>query len=71
MTQKALPIINFDRCDRCGACVTGCPEQALTMTKAGPVFIQPVNCTYCTACEVFCPTGAIRAPIKVRWALEN
>ncbi|MBG0784910.1 MAG: 4Fe-4S binding protein [Anaerolineaceae bacterium] len=71
MTQKSLPQINLDRCDRCSACVTGCPEQALTMTKSGPAFIEPVICTYCTECENLCPTGAIRAPFEVRWALGN
>ena len=71
MTQKPLPKINLDRCDRCGDCVTGCPEQALTMTKSGPAFIEPVTCTYCTECENLCPTGAIRAPFEVHWALGN
>ena len=71
MTQKALPTINLDRCDSCGACVTGCPEQALTMTSSGPAFNQPVTCTYCTACESLCPTGAIRAPLGILWALKD
>lgn len=68
MAEKQLPIINLQQCDRCGACVTGCPEDALVMTENGPVFKQPALCTYCTECEHLCPIGAIRAPLTVSWS---
>lgn len=68
MTPKnPIPYINQALCIRCGNCVKGCPETALLMTSEGPAFVQPVLCTYCTACESLCPTGAIRAPYRVMW----
>jgi NAD-dependent dihydropyrimidine dehydrogenase PreA subunit len=71
MAKDILPIINLERCDRCGVCIAGCPENALTMTDQGPSFIIPVTCTYCTDCEALCPQGAIRTPFTVVWAPES
>lgn len=67
MASKAQPIINLDRCTKCGLCVSGCPENALVMTDQGPKLRQPSFCTYCTDCEALCPTGAIRTPLTVTW----
>ena len=71
MTPNRLPIINEERCDLCGKCVAGCPEDALIMTGQGPTFKNPVTCTYCTDCEALCPLGAIRAPMIVTWGPET
>lgn len=70
MAEKSIPIINLERCDRCGLCVSACPEAALSMTEHGPVFVQPITCTYCLACEPACPHSAIRAPLTVSWSAE-
>ena len=67
MIEMSLPSINFSLCNRCGQCVSQCPENTLKMTVQGPAFIDPVNCTYCGTCEHLCPTGAIRAPLQVSW----
>ena len=71
MQINVQPNINTQRCTRCGACVEGCPEDALVMGEEGPVFIQPVRCTYCTICEDLCPTGAIRAPFTISWEFNS
>ena len=71
LTLTKLPIIDLDRCDRCGACVAGCPENALVMTENGLVFAQPLTCTYCTDCEGLCPLGAIRAPLTITWISDD
>ncbi|MBG0788223.1 MAG: 4Fe-4S binding protein [Anaerolineaceae bacterium] len=68
MKKLALPIINKNLCTLCGACVIGCPEEALIMEKQGPTFIQPEKCTYCVLCEEICPTDAIRAPFTISWS---
>lgn len=71
MTQNRLPIINLTRCDRCGKCIAGCPENALIMTDEGPTFANPITCNYCTDCEALCPLGAIRAPMTISWGPET
>jgi NAD-dependent dihydropyrimidine dehydrogenase PreA subunit len=71
MAETIIPIINIDRCDRCGYCVSACPEDALQMTDEGPKFRQPITCTYCTVCEAICPQAAIRAPLTVKWGLVS
>lgn len=68
MSQQNIPIINLTRCDRCGNCISACPEDALQMTEEGPIFFLPTTCTYCMACEPVCPQHAIRAPLTVVWA---
>jgi formate hydrogenlyase subunit 6/NADH:ubiquinone oxidoreductase subunit I len=70
MYSHNLPQINLNLCNGCGACVSGCPEEALVMKSSGPAFKQPVKCTYCTDCEQLCPTGAIRTPLIFRWAVD-
>lgn len=67
MTEYTLPSINLTLCNRCTLCVTHCPENALTMGEHGPVFNDPITCSYCLDCEALCPTSAIRAPLTVTW----
>ncbi len=67
MVKQFLPQINLQRCNQCNICIDECPEDALTMKNQGPVFNQPVTCTYCAECEAVCPTVAIRLPLVVSW----
>jgi len=67
MNHKFLPKIDLNRCDRCGACITACPEAALSMTAQGPIINKPLSCTYCTTCEDVCPQKAIRTPLLISW----
>jgi len=67
MSEQNLPSINLALCNHCTLCVTNCPENALEMTEQGPVFIDPISCSYCRDCEHLCPTAAIRAPLVVTW----
>jgi ferredoxin len=70
MDRKNLLQINLDLCTGCGACVIGCPENALLMKSNGPALRQPLRCSYCTDCEDLCPVGAVRAPFSFRWAKD-
>lgn len=50
-------------CTHCGACVAGCPAQALALCH-GQVAWQPERCVACGRCTEACPTYA--SP-RVRW----
>jgi len=71
MAEQPIPSINLTLCNRCNLCVTHCPENALEMTEQGPLFSDPLRCTYCGECENLCPTGAIRAPLSVSWGAKS
>lgn len=51
------PIINLEKCTRCGICVIYCPEGVITMTGDGPV-IDYDNCKGCLICFNECPVKA-------------
>jgi ferredoxin len=54
MTAK----VNNGSCDRCGACISVCPANAL-MLLSGPVIVDEVRCTACGNCVKICPFGAL------------
>jgi 4Fe-4S ferredoxin len=64
-TDLYLPIIDFDRCDGCGACVQVCPTGALEMLAGLAVLVAPDACGYCADCEEHCPQGAIALPYEI------
>ncbi len=68
MKTNFLPILDLNRCDRCGICITACPENALVMAEQGPIIKDPTLCTYCTTCEEVCPQKAIRTPLYFGWS---
>ncbi len=68
MQDWSLPIIDQQRCTRCGRCVTECPTQAVEMCKHGPVIARPTECTFCTTCEAICPVNAIRCEFEIVWS---
>lgn len=55
--------IDDDLCDGCGACIPGCPEQALQIvdTPEGPKarLVKEFYCDGLGACLGTCPTGAL------------
>ncbi|MEW6266887.1 MAG: 4Fe-4S binding protein [Thermodesulfobacteriota bacterium] len=50
-----------DQCHQCGACVSACREQAVTLPEkgAGPI-IDRNKCLACGQCHKACPTGALQ-----------
>ncbi len=62
-----MPIleIDYDKCTGCGDCVSKCPGQAVSMVNGKPSLMRPDDCNYCTECEQFCTSGAIRAPFEI------
>lgn len=59
--DPAIKIISAkDKCVGCGDCVTGCPEQAISLTPGGPKRLKD-NCIGCGACVDLCPALAHEA----------
>jgi uncharacterized protein (DUF362 family)/NAD-dependent dihydropyrimidine dehydrogenase PreA subunit len=67
------PVIDPERCSRCGQCVESCPVQPKALiwrngesSHAHPPLYKPLRCTRCFCCQEICPEGAItigRAPL--------
>lgn len=53
-----MPYIVTNVCILCGACVAGCPSDAITEDETQS-HIDPEICVECGTCEVNCPVGAI------------
>ncbi len=60
-----LPIINEEKCDQCGLCVSICTCGALVIRDNKVKIIASENCGWCTMCELVCPTGAISCPFEI------
>lgn len=51
-------VVDTDKCNGCGNCLSHCPQGALTMS--GPdAYIDPDLCDGCGNCVNFCPKDAI------------
>ena len=55
-----------NRCTGCGACASGCPRDAIAMTRGKDGFsypaIDPEKCVHCGHCTAVCPLLAQREP---------
>lgn len=59
-----------DRCSRCDACITACPEGVLKRGSGGypEIDFTASGCTFCGACATACRDGAIVA--QTAWSLK-
>ncbi len=63
------PIIDSDKCNGCGLCVSVCQCGALIMVGNVVTVIETKQCDWCTDCEAVCITGALRCPFEI--VIEN
>jgi Pyruvate/2-oxoacid:ferredoxin oxidoreductase delta subunit len=55
---SALPVVDRERCRKCGVCVSHCPPQTMRMEK-GRLTIDYDRCIGCFCCQELCPHGAL------------
>lgn len=53
-----MPYVVTEECILCGACVTGCENEAITEGETQS-HIDTSKCIECGTCERNCPSGAI------------
>ena len=63
--RMAIPEIDLDNCTGCGDCVELCPFGIVTLVNDKATIVRPEDCNYCTDCEIFCSSGAIRCPFEI------
>jgi NAD-dependent dihydropyrimidine dehydrogenase PreA subunit len=60
MSDKWYPVINYEKCIECGACVELCPNGVYEKESNSPNVIHPENCsTGGSCCQAQCPADAI------------
>ena len=60
-----IPIIDPEKCDGCGLCVSVCHCNALAIVNNIVIITETVKCDWCTDCEAVCPTEAISCPFEI------
>ncbi len=60
-----MPVIDREKCNGCGLCVSVCYCQALVLVDDVIIVIETKACGWCTQCEAICPTGAISCPFEI------
>lgn len=60
MAKKWYPVIDYEKCIECGACVKKCKNKVYRTNTNKPNVIYPEGCVDgCRGCQKLCPTGAI------------
>ena len=65
MALIVTPLIDVEKCNGCGLCISVCPCDGLVLIENVINFLKPEGCDWCIQCEVVCPSGAIAFPFEV------
>jgi len=60
-----MPVVDQEKCNGCGLCVSVCYCNALILAGNIITIIETEECGWCTECEAVCPTGAIACPFEI------
>jgi len=60
-----MPLIDLEKCDGCGLCVSVCRSNALMLVDNAIVVVEMIECNWCTNCEAVCASGAISCPFEI------
>ena len=60
------PVIDTDRCTRCGICFVRCPDGAIALDEHGYPVVDYDHCKGCMICWQQCPVGGIEREREVR-----
>lgn len=63
--MREMPIIDGDKCQSCGLCVSVCACGALQIIEHTLTAVNIDECRWCTLCELVCPYGAITCPFEI------
>lgn len=62
--RSFLPVLNKERCIRCGVCWVFCPDMAYRQDREGFYVVDLDYCKGCGICAQECPVGAIRMEME-------
>jgi len=69
MALSEMPVVEPEKCNGCGLCISVCICQALVLVDNVATFVKTQKCSKCTRwcaqCEAVCPTGAITYPFEI------
>ena len=65
MALAEMPVIEPEKCNGCGLCISVCTCKALVLVDNVIRVIETEECGWCLQCEVVCPTGAIACPFEI------
>ena len=60
-----MPIIDREKCQGCGLCVSVCACGALVVIEKVVTVIDVEECHWCAICEAVCPNDAISCPFEI------
>ena len=60
-----MPVIEPEKCNGCGLCISVCSCKALVLVDNIINIIETEECGWCLQCEIVCLTGAITCPFEI------
>lgn len=71
MLSKKYAKVNKNRCVACGACMNGCPRNAIKIWKGCYAKIDEDLCVGCGKCANVCPAGSIEILTREETEIEK